>query len=137
MYLIFSLFSALYIVKKKYIFVIGHPRRYFDAEQHIKTLAVAGVTLEAVVFHNDLTSKEKEDHRKRLAEFTDVPCFEEKNLNEWINKVDFTLTTTTLIDIPHQLCLAVQQVGTWGVENLYKKVIATVADKGRRILYEY
>lgn len=123
--------------KKKYIFVIGHPRRYFDAEQHIKTLAVAGVKLEAVVFHNDLTSKEKEDHRKRLAEFTDVPCYEETQLKEWIDKIDFTLTTTTLIDIPHQLCLAVQQVGIWGVENLYKKVIATVTDEGRRILYEY
>lgn len=125
------------LVEKKYVFVIGYPRRYFDAEQHIKTLEVAGVTLKAVIFHNDLTSKEKEEHRKRLAEFTDVPCYEEQHLQEWIDKIDFTLTTTALIDIPHQLCLSVQQVGTWGVENLFKKVIATVADRGRRILYEY
>lgn len=122
---------------KKYIFVIGYPRRYFDAEQHIKTLQVAGVQLAAVIFHKDLTSKEKLAHQTRLAEFTNVPCYEEEQLEEWAEKVDFTLTTTTLIDIPHQLCLAVQQVGIWGVENLFKKVIATVSEGGRRILYEY
>lgn len=125
------------LVGKKYVFVIGYPRRYFDAEQHIKTLQEAGVQLAAVIFHKDLTSSEKLAHQIRLAEVTDVPCYEEEQLQEWVSKVDFTLTTTTLIDIPHQLCLAVQQVGIWGVENLFKKVIATVREGGRRILYEY
>lgn len=122
---------------KKYILVIGFPRRFFDAENHLKTLQAAGLDLKAVIFHNDLTNKEKEEHKLRLREFTEVPFYEEDSISYWQNNVDFVLTTTDLINVPHQLCLSIHQVGIWGVKNLLQKTIAAIQGSGRRIIYEY
>ena len=122
---------------KKYVLVIGFPRRFFDAENHVKTLKSTGLDLKAVIFHNDLTNKEKEEHKLRLREFTEAAFYEEEAISYWQNNVDFVLTTTDLINVPHQLCLSIHQVGIWGVKNLLKKTIAAIQGSGRRIIYEY
>lgn len=123
--------------KKRYVLVIGYPIRYFDAENHIKTLAAAGLSLQSVILHNDLTQQEKAAHRARLAEFSAVSCFTEEDLKDQLATVDFVLTTTELLHVPHQLCLSLHQLGTWGAINLINKALAAINGSGRRLLYEY
>ncbi len=122
---------------KSYIFVIGYASRYFDPKFHLETLSAVGAELKAVVLHNDLTSKEKAEQRKRIMELTDIPCYTEEEIKTLAEQVDFVLTTTDLIDLPHQLSISIQQVGIWGLENLLNKVSMAIHGRGRRILYEY
>lgn len=122
---------------KSYIFVIGYASRYFDPKVHLETLSSVGAKLKAVVLHNDLTSKEKEEQRNRMMELTDTLCYTEDEIKRLAEQVDFVLTTTALIDIPNQLSISIQQVGIWGVENLLNKVSMAIHGRGRRILYEY
>lgn len=126
---------------KKFVCVLGFPWRYCKIENHLRTLKAAGLHASAIILHNDITSAEKEEHKKMLSQMedlADIPIFEgEQNVEKWIGKTDMFLSTTALVDVPHQLCLSVQQVGSSGIYNLLRKTKSTIEGRGRRITYEY
>ena len=97
--------------------------------------------LDAIILHNDLTEKEKQEqvaHIRAFPEWQDVPILDgERHVEAFRGKVDMVLSTTVLVDVPHQLCISVQQVGTMGVKHLLTKVEATLKGSGRRITYEF
>ncbi|MFQ9401501.1 MAG: hypothetical protein ACLR1D_03935 [Dialister sp.] len=86
---------------KKFVCVLGFPRRYCKIENHLRTLKAAGLHASAIILHNDITSAEKEEHKKMLSQMddlADIPIFEgEQNVEKWIGKTDMFLSTTALV----------------------------------------
>lgn len=127
---------------KSYSMIVNSPKRYFNVINHIRVLEKAGMSLKRIILHNDLSSEEKQEQRKEIESFLNIEIIEhnsydESKLKKYVNDVDIILTTKGIIGLPHQLCMAYQMVGTWGVKNLLDKVVKTVIKKGRRIVYEY
>ncbi len=129
------------IAGKHFLCVLGFPLRYCRIENHLRGLTRAGMVLDAIILHNDLTEKEKQEqiaHIRAFPEWKEVPILDgEGHVAEWKSRVDMVLSTTVLVDVPHQLCISVQQVGTMGVKNLMTKVKSTLKGSGRRITYEF
>lgn len=126
---------------KHFLCVLGFPLRFCRIENHLHALSRAGLVLDAIILHNDLTGKEKQEqvaHIRAFPEWQEVPILDgERHVEAWRGKVDMVLSTTVLVDVPHQLCISVQQVGTMGVKHLLTKVEATLKGSGRRITYEF
>lgn len=127
---------------KSYAMIVNTPKRYFNVINHIKILEKAGMILKRIILHNDLSSEEKIEQREAIEnilniEIIEYDSYDENKLKKYVKDADVILTTTGIIGLPHQLCMAYQMVGTWGVENLLKKVSKTVNRRGRRIIYEY
>lgn len=94
-----------------------------------------------IILHNDLTSREKEEqvcHIRSFRELADIPIIDgEEKVRDYEKSVDLILTTTPMAGVSHQLGISVQQVGMGGVENLLEKAKASMADGGRRVIYEF
>lgn len=125
---------------KEYLLVVGSPKRYCNPLVQAEILDEAGMKLKAVVFHEDLTRREKQEQQEFIRNYTDVPFYEGNDatiIAEWENNYDLVLTTTKLVGISHQLLIALNSVGSWQVENVLNKASKAIAGQGRRIIYEY
>ncbi len=131
--------KALY--GKKLALVLGFPLRFCRIENHLFTLMKAGMVPSVIILHNDLTSREKEEqvcHIRSFRELADIPIIDgEEKVRDYEKSVDLILTTTPMDGVSHQLGISVQQVGMGGVENLLEKAKASMADGGRRVIYEF
>lgn len=131
--------KALY--GKELALVLGFPLRFCRIENHLFTLMKAGMVPSVIILHNDLTSREKEEqvcHIRSFRELADIPIIDgEEKVRDYEKSVDLILTTTPMAGVSHQLGISVQQVGMGGVENLLEKAKASMADGGRRVIYEF
>lgn len=132
--------SSSKLKDREYILVVGSPRRYSDPLVQIRILDEAGMKLKAVIFHEDLTTKEKLEQQEYIRAYTDVDFHEGNDdtiVAEWNNSYDLVVTTIKLVGMSHQLLIAINSVGSWQVENILRKAAKAMEGQGRRIVYEY